>query len=59
MLEAVKEKEKFIQSNIKLVQQVQELEKANQGYVTEMSAMKADAIKLRDQFQEFKKKDKQ
>lgn len=24
-----------------------------------MSAMKADALKLRDQFQEFKKKDKQ
>lgn len=29
MLEAVKEKEKFIQSNVKLVKQVQELEKVN------------------------------
>ena len=48
-----------MESNAKLSEKVKELEEANQGYATEMSAMKSDALTLRDQYQEFKKNDKQ
>lgn len=59
MLEAVKEKDRLVHANADLAEQIKELEKVNTESLTEMSAMKSDGIKLRDQFQEFKKNEKQ